>query len=142
MLSPFALTESVGQAATTGAAITDVPVGTDPDMPFSVSALFALCESTAADGGRPERDNEDGDRQSLGDSSTPANCLEKALQAALTQAQISGKVFSPQNWLKTKSAIDGQVLVAGTIAGMLPNLGNGPALLKAMEAPAASLTAR
>ena len=30
-----------------------------------------------------------------------ATCLENAMQAALNNAQVSGKVFSPQNWLKT-----------------------------------------
>ncbi len=54
-----------------------------------------------------------------------ANCLENAMQAALNQAQMSGKVFSPQNWLKTKGSVEGETLVAGTVAGMLsgfPNL--------------------
>ncbi len=46
-----------------------------------------------------------------------ANCLENALQNALNQAQMSGKVFSPQNWLKTNASVQGETLVAGTVAG-------------------------
>jgi hypothetical protein len=51
-----------------------------------------------------------------------ATCLENALQSALQQAQINNKVFSPQNWLKSVSAVQGQMLVAGTLAGMLSSL--------------------
>jgi hypothetical protein len=71
-----------------------------------------------------------------------ATCLDNALQAALNQAQVGGKIFSPQNWLKTKGSVDGQVLVAGTIAGMLSGFPNGPALLQVMQAPAAAFSSR
>jgi hypothetical protein len=53
-----------------------------------------------------------------------ATCLENALQTALNQAQVSGKVFSPQNWLKTNASVQAETLVAGTVAGMLPNFPN------------------
>lgn len=71
-----------------------------------------------------------------------ANCLENALQAALNSAQVSGKVFSPQNWLKTNASVQGETLVAGTVAGMLSNFPNGRALLELMKAPATSISAR
>jgi hypothetical protein len=71
-----------------------------------------------------------------------ANCLENALQAALNQAQIGGKVFSPQNWLKTNSSVQGETLVAGTIAGMLPNFPNGTALLDLFRVPASKIATR
>lgn len=71
-----------------------------------------------------------------------ANCLENALQAALNQAQISGKVFSPQNWLKTNASVQGETLVAGTVAGMLPSFPNGKALLELMKVPAAAISTR
>jgi AIPR protein len=58
-----------------------------------------------------------------------ATCLENAMQSALNNAQVNGKVFSPQNWLKTNASVTGQMLVAGTIAGMLPNFPNGTALV-------------
>lgn len=64
-----------------------------------------------------------------------ANCLENALQAAVNTAQISGKVFSPQNWLKNIQSVQGQMLVAGTVAGMLPGMPNSAALLESMKAP-------
>jgi hypothetical protein len=64
-----------------------------------------------------------------------ANCIENALQSALKQAQVSGKVFSPQNWLKSTSSVQGETLVAGTVAGMLPGFPNGKALLELIKAP-------
>jgi AIPR protein len=71
-----------------------------------------------------------------------ATCLENALQSALQQAQINNKVFSPQNWLKTVSAVQGEMLVAGTLAGMLGTLPNGKNLLELMTAPAAAFAPR
>jgi hypothetical protein len=71
-----------------------------------------------------------------------ANCLENALQNALNQAQISGKVFSPQNWLKTNASVQGETLVAGTVAGMLPGFPNGKALLDLVRVPATALSSR
>jgi len=64
-----------------------------------------------------------------------ANCLENALQAALNTAQLNNKVFSPQNWLKSIQSVQGQMLVAGTIAGMLPTIPNSAELLEAIKAP-------
>jgi hypothetical protein len=64
-----------------------------------------------------------------------ANCLENALQNAINTAQMNDKVFSPQNWLKSISSVQGEMLVAGTVAGMLPGMPNSGALLEAMQAP-------
>jgi len=64
-----------------------------------------------------------------------ANCLENALQSAVTNAQMNNKVFSPQNWLKSIQSVQGQMLVAGTVAGMLPQMPNSSSLLEVMKAP-------
>lgn len=71
-----------------------------------------------------------------------ANCLENALQNALNQAQIGGKVFSPQNWLKSNASVQGETLVAGTVAGMLPGFPNGKALLDLLRVPASAMSNR
>jgi len=71
-----------------------------------------------------------------------ANCLENALQNALNQARVSGKVFSPQNWLKSNASVQGEMLVAGTVAGMLPGFPNGPSLLELLRVPANSFSDR
>lgn len=71
-----------------------------------------------------------------------ATCLENALQSALNQAQVDGKVFSPQNWLKSSASVRGEMLVAGTIAGMLPGFPNGQVLLELLRVPANALSDR
>jgi|SRR5579862_5580902 len=71
-----------------------------------------------------------------------ATCLENAMQAALNNAQVSGRVFSPQNWLKSLASVQGEQLVAGTIAGMLPSFPNGKALEELLRVPANALAAR
>jgi hypothetical protein len=71
-----------------------------------------------------------------------ANCVEQALQSALNQAQVGGKVFSPQNWLKSNASVQGQMLVAGTIASMLPSFPNGKALQDLMNVPISALSPR
>ena len=60
------------------------------------------------------------------------NCLNKAMDQAVTQAQLTpNKVFSPQNWCKTVSCVQGTTLVASTIVSMMPGLGAGAAELAA-----------
>ena len=54
---------------------------------------------------------------------------------AVTTAQMNNRVFSPQNWLKSIQSVQGQMLVAGTVAGMLPQMPNSSALLEVMKAP-------
>jgi len=64
-----------------------------------------------------------------------ASCVENALESALSVAQSGGKVFSPQNWLKSNASVQGENLVAGTIAGMLPSFPNGKAIVEQLKAP-------
>lgn len=49
-------------------------------------------------------------------------CLNQALNHAIAQSQASGKIFSPQNWLKGKTAISDEQLVAGTVINVLKNM--------------------
>lgn len=63
------------------------------------------------------------------------NCLNKALEAAVTDAQLAGKVFSPQNWSKSRACVQGETLVASTIIGMLPALG-GQVIIEKLKVPA------
>jgi hypothetical protein len=108
---------------------------------FSVSALFANINKQPTMVVEP--------RFTLRAAESPAeilplaaNCLETAFENVLNQAQVSGKVFSPQNWLKSGASVQGQQLVAGTIAGMLPSLPTGKALLQALSVPAQALISR
>ena len=49
-------------------------------------------------------------------------CLNQALQHAHAQSQAAGKIFSPQNWLKGKSSVSDEQLVAGTIVNIVQNM--------------------
>jgi hypothetical protein len=81
--------------------------------------------------------------ESAGDIlSMAATCVENAMQNALIQTQTAGKVFSPQNWLKSNLSWQGETLVAGTQAGMLPGFPTGPALIERMKAPATAFGPR
>ncbi|MBZ5507858.1 MAG: AIPR family protein [Acidobacteriia bacterium] len=71
-----------------------------------------------------------------------ANCVQNAFQSAYNDAVLSGKVFSPQNWLKTNASVAGQQLVAGTVTSMLPSFPNGKSLIQSLSAPAEVFTAR
>jgi hypothetical protein len=71
-----------------------------------------------------------------------ATCLQNAMQAAINNAQVSNRVFSPQNWLKSLASVQGEQLVAGTIAGMLPNFPNGKALEELLRVPSTALATR
>jgi hypothetical protein len=64
-----------------------------------------------------------------------ANCLNKALENAITDAQFAGRVFSPQNWAKSRGSVQGETLVASTIAGMLAGIG-GQAMVEKLKIPA------
>ena len=71
-----------------------------------------------------------------------ATCLQNAFQSAYNEAVVSGKVFSPQNWLKSGASVQGQQLVAGTVTSMLPSLPNSNFLLQSLSAPAEVFTPR
>jgi hypothetical protein len=108
---------------------------------FSVSAIFAAINEEPTQVVEPSATLKAA--QNPGDVlPLAANCLENALQDALNKAQIGGKVFSPQNWLKNNASVQGEMLVAGTIASMLPGFPNGKALLDLMRVPAGDLANR
>jgi len=65
-------------------------------------------------------------------------CLNQALLQAVSQSSAAGKVFSPQNWLKGKTAVNDEQLVAGAIVNVLKGI-NTPELapvISSMTIPA------
>ena len=59
-------------------------------------------------------------------------CINQALLQAVMESKSSGKIFSPQNWLKSGQAVNHEQLVAGTIV----------VVLKGMEVLTADLSIR
>ena len=56
---------------------------------------------------------------------TAGTCLNSALEAAANEPQPANRVFSPQNWIKTKACLAGIRLAIGQYFNMLPSMPNG-----------------
>ena len=56
---------------------------------------------------------------------TAGACLNSALEAAANEPQPPNRVFSPQNWIKTKSCLAGIRLAINQYFMMLPSMPNG-----------------
>ena len=68
---------------------------------------------------------------------TGANCLNGALDQALRDAQASGKVFSPQNWFKSRASVQSENLVVGTTIDTMRMLSGGQEAVEKLKiAPA------
>jgi hypothetical protein len=65
-----------------------------------------------------------------------ANCYNSALDAAMSEYQEKGKVFSPQNWLKAKDSILKIQAAVKMYLGMIGNIPGGAELKKSLIIPA------
>jgi len=65
-----------------------------------------------------------------------ANCYNSALDAAMSEYQEKGKIFSPQNWLKAKDSILKVQAAVKMYLGMIGNIPGGPELKKSLIIPA------
>ena len=108
---------------------------------FAVSALIAASNKQPQTVVEPSATTE-ALNQASGILSMAATCVENAMQNALIQTQTAGKVFSPQNWLKSNSSWQGETLVAGTQAGMLSGFPTGPDLIEQMKARSTEFSPR
>lgn len=64
-----------------------------------------------------------------------ASCLNVALETAATEQQSSGKIFSPQNWVKAKTCLSGIKTAVTTQIAMLPTFPGGSELKEALMIP-------
>jgi len=64
---------------------------------------------------------------------TAGTCLNSALEAAANEPQPANRVFSPQNWIKTKSCLAGIRQGIGNYFNMLPSLPGGVELNKTLR---------
>jgi hypothetical protein len=48
-----------------------------------------------------------------------ATCINQAVGQAHARATAEQRIFSPQNWLKSKGAVSDEQLVAGTVVNVL-----------------------
>lgn len=56
------------------------------------------------------------------------SCLNSALEAAANEPQPQNRVFSPQNWIKTKTCLSGIRAAIRQYFNMLPTMPNGSAM--------------
>lgn len=64
-----------------------------------------------------------------------ASCLNVAIEEAATEQSSTGKIFSPQNWVKTKSCLSKINTAVRTQIQMLPNFPGGKELRESLVLP-------
>lgn len=108
--------------------------------------LFSLSSIIAAASGQPTKVPDPSATAAIAEHdydlliTQAANCLENAMLHARITAETDGKVFSPQNWMKSNHSVQGEMLVASTIAGILPNL--APEIINSLVIPTERLLSR
>ncbi len=65
-----------------------------------------------------------------------ASCLNVAIEEAASEQSTPGKIFSPQNWIKTKSCLSKIKTSVRTQIQMLPNFPGGKELKESLVIPA------
>ncbi len=60
-------------------------------------------------------------------------CLNTALEAAANEQLPQNRVFSPQNWIKTKTCLSGINAAVGQYFAMLPSMPGGKELSKNLK---------
>ena len=61
------------------------------------------------------------------------SCLNSALEAAANEPQPSNRVFSPQNWIKTKTCLSGIRMAINQYFNMLPTIPGGRELSQKLK---------
>lgn len=97
---------------------------------YSISMCFAIASNQSDRVPNPNKCWEKANRSHLIDDIIKIGglSLNMALEAAANEPQPSNRVFSPQNWIKTKSCLAGINLAIGMYYNMLPIMPGGPEL--------------
>ena len=74
--------------------------------------------------------------------SMAASCLNVAIEQAANEQSTTGKIFSPQNWLRTKSCLSGIKTAVRTQIQMLPYFPRGEELRNCLVLPASAFEYR
>ena len=64
-----------------------------------------------------------------------ASCVNVAIETAANEQISSGRIFSPQNWIKTKTCLSGIKTAVSTQLAMLPNFPGGKELKETLIVP-------
>jgi hypothetical protein len=90
---------------------------------YAVSSLIAYASKQGDKVAWPSATLEKAERYATNILTLAVNCVNQAMEGALKEAQLSGRVFSSQNWAKSLASVNAETLVASTITGMLPGIG-------------------
>lgn len=97
---------------------------------YAISLCFCVANSIPEGAPDPEITFERAQKSGIVDQvvDMAGSCLNSALEAAANQPQPANRVFSPQNWIKTKTCLAGIRLAIGGYLSMLPSMPGGKEL--------------
>jgi len=105
---------------------------------YAVSQFFAIASNYPDRVPTPKVSYEQANEKGIVDQlvNMAASCLNVAIEEAASEQFTSGKIFSPQNWIKTKSCLSKIKTSVRTQIQMLPNFPGGKELKESLVIPA------
>jgi len=94
---------------------------------YAISICFSVVNSMPEGVPNPFLTYEKADKGKIADQivDIAGSCLNSALEAAANEPQPSNRVFSPQNWIKTKTCLAGIRMAINQYFNMLPTIPGG-----------------
>lgn len=104
---------------------------------YSVSQFFAIASNQSDRVPSPKKTFELAKKNSTVEQNVrmAASCLNVAIETAANEKTSSERIFSPQNWIKTKTCLRGIKTAVMTQLMMLPNFPHGKELKEALFVP-------
>jgi len=105
---------------------------------FAISQFFTIASNYPDRVPAPRASHEQAKKKGVVDQlvNMAASCLNVAIEEAASEQSTSGKIFSPQNWVKTKSCLSKIKTSVRTQIQMLPNFPGGKELKESLILPA------
>lgn len=102
---------------------------------YAVSMCFAIQSNQSEKAPQPSVALERAQSKGLKDQivQIAATCLNTALEAAANEPQPKNRVFSPQNWIKTKTCLSGINAAIRQYFAMLPGMPGGKETSRALK---------
>lgn len=102
---------------------------------YAISICFSVINSMPEGVPNPAIAFEKADRGKIADQivDIAGSCLNSALEAAANEPQPNNRVFSPQNWIKTKTCLAGIRMAINQYFNMLPTIPGGRQLSQTLK---------
>lgn len=97
---------------------------------YAISQCFSIASNQSGRVPKPSATYANAQRHGMIDRivNMAATSVNFALETAANEPQVSNRVFSPQNWIKTKTCLSGIAAAVRMQLMMLPNVQGGPEL--------------